>query len=413
MDKKQLKQSGIANPFLAICYRFGQSLGSMMPNLANHPPFRIAALLITCLTLASCVPKETLSVQNLTLGVVEEKKGSKYESLKEYLESTFDPPITVTIDNPPYEDIKKQVAKKTWDIAFTYSPMISIAAEDNGYLVVGRMFPKLSGYYKSAMYVRNDSPIQALSDIKPSTIIGLGTISSASTFYVPVYTLYGLTLRVDRGHRSKEIAKLVASGKVDIGTGQLDKVKKDPNKFRIIHISRDIPGSGVYLSPNLTPADRETLIRVLANVPEELRSEDQANYDMEPPSNHDAFRKVVQRSEQVLRCANFNQNPVDFFCRTSDVPRPKVISIEGTVQSFTYADAATGLVRLTLVPRGGGSIYQLLVNRALLSQIPLDPVDLAGNNKKIRVSLISPKKTSVNTWQASIDRPQDIVLLEN
>ncbi|MFN3360623.1 MAG: hypothetical protein ACK421_04225 [Pseudanabaenaceae cyanobacterium] len=47
----------------------------------------------------------------------------------------------------PYQEAKTKIAKKEWDIAFAYSPMLSIVS---GF----RMFPNRELYYSAAIFVR-------------------------------------------------------------------------------------------------------------------------------------------------------------------------------------------------------------------------------------------------------------------
>ena len=116
----------------------------------------------------------------------------------------------------PYQEAKNKLATKQWDIAFTLSPMISVAAQDNGYHWAARMFANYPPYYQSALFVKANSPIRSLADLSPSTKIALGDFNSASSFYMPSYDLYGKTLLVDMGYRGDDIREMVSSGQADV-----------------------------------------------------------------------------------------------------------------------------------------------------------------------------------------------------
>ncbi len=64
------------------------------------------------------------------------------------------------------------------------------------------MFANKPPFYQSVFFVKKGSPIRSLKDLKPTTVIALGDFNSASSFYMPSYTLYGKRLIVDLGHRA-------------------------------------------------------------------------------------------------------------------------------------------------------------------------------------------------------------------
>jgi len=144
---------------------------------------------------------------------------------------------------------------------------------------------------------------------------------------MPVYDLYGKTLTVDMGHRGQKIREMVRTRKADLGAGALgDTVKNDPD-IRIIHLSRDIPGSGVYLSPELSESDTKAIQTVLLNAPKDFQKK--ANYGAGLEPNYTAFMEIIQRTEQVLGCSDFRKNPVSFFCATASGTVPsRVINTE-------------------------------------------------------------------------------------
>lgn len=84
--------------------------------------------------------------------------------------------IKIVIDGDkklPYQEAERRIASKEWDIAFTLSPVISVAAKDNGYTFAARMFPG-SKSYQLALFVKANSAIKSIDDIKPTTTIALG-----------------------------------------------------------------------------------------------------------------------------------------------------------------------------------------------------------------------------------------------
>jgi serine/threonine-protein kinase len=165
-----------------------------------------------------------------------------------------------------YKEAESRMESKQWDIAFTNSPILSVSAKENSYKYVAGMFPR-SNFYQSGLFVRTDSSIRSLRDIQASTRVGLGSFSSASSFYMPVYDLYGKSITANVGNRGGAIINLVKEGKVEIGAAAIgDSIRGDDPTIRIIHVSRDIPGAGVYASPNLSTSDYEQIRQLMGFV---------------------------------------------------------------------------------------------------------------------------------------------------
>ena len=306
---------------------------------------------------------------------------SSYESLADYLinylQNRLGDRYQVLIDGGSdisYQDAKAKLASREWDIAFTYSPMLSVIARDNGYTYAGvRMFPDSEPYYESALFVRQDSPINSLQDLGPSVTLALGDFNSASSFYMPIYGLYGKRLRVIIGNRGKRIREMVASGEADVGAVAYSTIK-DKAEFKIIHISRKIPGSGVYLSPNLTDVQREAIGSALLSAPAEIQKE--ANFGQGSEVDYTEFIKISRRVEQLLGCTDFNQPVVNLFCgldssSTSLPPTSsETASIQGKINGFSFVDQETVVFYLVSTD---GKRYRLTIPRLLLNQSSLPP----------------------------------------
>lgn len=196
-----------------------------------------------------------------------------------------------------------------------------------------RMFPDREPYYSSAIFVRKDSPINSLGDLNAQTKIALGDFNSASSFYMPVYDLYGKTVAVTYGHRGRRIRDMVLEGKVDAGAGTYERIKDNP-AYKLIHISRKIPGPSVYLSPQLGETERQQIKDALLTAPSDIKS--QAEFVESPEVDYTEFRKISQRVEMVLGCADFSKAVVKFFC-SSKVVTPSTSSdfLQGTIEGFS------------------------------------------------------------------------------
>lgn len=255
-----------------------------------------------------------------------------------------------------YTEAQKRIETKTWDIAFANSPILSIFANNQGYSHIAGMFPETINY-QGGLFVRKDSLIKSLNDIKPSTRVALGGFNSASSFYMPVYDLYGKTITADTGNRGQDIIDLVRKGKADMGAAAIgDFLRKDDSDFRIIYVSRNIPSSGVYASSNLSELDRENIKKLMLNAPAKVQK--QANYGDKPEPDYTEFRKIVKRVEEILICADFSQNPVTLACSGN------IETIRGTINGVSIR-GDDSFIKLS----ANGRIYNISVSLRIIKEL--------------------------------------------
>ncbi len=246
---------------------------------------------------------------------VETNNEYQYFDLQQYLKEKLGERVKEIFieseSNMSYQKMQSKIAKKELDIVFTHSPMNSWVAKKNGYLWLGSHNFSTSAYYRSVLFVRADSPIQSIADIKPKTRVALGHVGSASTFYVPTYDLYGKTLSATVVNSYGEIQEWVRTGKADVGASIESDIEKKP-EFRIIHRSRAIPVAGVFISPKLSESDRNQIKQIFRQAPRETM--EKVNYQNIAEPNYDYLGQISRKTEEIRKCANFNKNPVQFFC---------------------------------------------------------------------------------------------------
>lgn len=409
-------------------------LAPIMFNSRNNRYFIDFLVLVGVLSLFGCSPSEQpkmltptitptqssseieekrIKANTLTIGIL--SKPSYYQELTTYLRSQFGNKVQIVIDGDesiPYEEARKRIINKEWDIAFTLSPMLSVSAKDNGYHFAARMFAYNPPYYQAALYAKSNSPIQSLNDLKSTTSVALGDFNSASSFYMPAYDLFGKSLRVDMGHRGTKIKELVKAGKVDLGAGAYETVKND-KELRVIHVSRQIPGSNVYLSPNLSEVDRETIIKVLLNAPEQIKK--QANYGSGKEPDYSYFIQISKKAEEVLKCANFQRNPVNFFCSNASATQNfnnavSSPSISGRINGWSRKDSENEIFSLS---GQDGKVYQILVSRKVLNQVSGASNPIALQNKQVKIIDVVPAKTQQGLLELTITQPNQLSLLAN
>ncbi len=213
--------------------------------------------------------------------------------------------------NLSYQKMLSIIVNKEIDIVFAHSPMNSWVAKKNGYIWLGSHSPYTSGYYHSVLFVRADSSIQSIADIKPTTRVALGHIGSASTFYVPVYNLYGKSLSISLSNSHRGIQELVNTGKADVGASVDAAIENQPG-FRIIYRSQPIPVAGVFISPKVSNSDQNQIKEILKQAPKDILEKTGYHNITEP--NYEYIEQIYSKAEEIINCVNFKQNPVHFFC---------------------------------------------------------------------------------------------------
>jgi hypothetical protein len=116
--------------------------------------------------------------------------------------------------------------------------------------------------------------------------------------------------------------------------------------------------------------------------------------DEEPDFSY--FIQISQKAEEVLKCADFTQNPVNFFCS----PATSTISDSLTTQSNQIIGIVNGLsivenqmTRLTLQAKDQ-KIYYVFLNPKILNQIPNAGSGLNLQNKTIVIRGVIPQQQS-------------------
>jgi TRAP-type C4-dicarboxylate transport system permease small subunit len=228
--------------------------------------------------------------------------------------------------------VEGKISSRTWDVAFTLSPIYSLTAEEAGYKFIAVMNPQARAL-KSAFFVRKDNDeINNFDDFTNRTI-ALGSLddplTSPYTFYVPLYHLYGLSLAEIALQTPQEIFKSVENGEeVDIGVG-LDQVVTGEafwlptevgqyykNLFKIItprNRQADIPLAGVFLSPELSEQDQERIAEVLLAAPDEIK--EKGRYGEGEKPDYQSFKEIIDFVQVILICSDWRSQPARIYCK--------------------------------------------------------------------------------------------------
>jgi ABC-type phosphate/phosphonate transport system substrate-binding protein len=325
----------------------------------------------------------------LDIGVVSIPRANQKEAyellsadLKKKLQQRFGDEVDVklhvieTTEEKALQRAKQALKTQEWELAFTTVPMLAIAAVDNNYEFAARMFPDRS-QNESVLFVRQDSPIRSLDDLNAKSTIALADFNSAPGFYMPIYDLYGKTLRVDMNNTTGESIQKVLSRQVDVGAGIAVRVRKSSD-LRILHVSRAIPMSGVYLAPKLSNSDQKLVTELLLQAPSSIQKE--AQYAAGSVVDYSEFRKITKRVEEVTRCSNWQENPVQLYCNSTED------GIIGKTNGYRSLDQTIDFTLQGI----DGKTYRLVLPRAILNRDPNLDSPEALNFRKVIVKKIQP-----------------------
>ncbi|HIK32400.1 MAG TPA: PhnD/SsuA/transferrin family substrate-binding protein [Oscillatoriales cyanobacterium M59_W2019_021] len=367
----------------------------------------------------TATPSSSPAKTSLTLGVVTTpyNPAENYTGLEKHLEEKLSDDVgsavEIAIDaveikgENPLQQARNRLAEQKWDIAFTTSSILSVSAINNDYTFVARMFPQ-APKFESSLFVLNDNPIQGVSDLTPDKTIALGELSNPATFYIPVYDLYGKILQVDRGNPDAgAIVEKVKSGQADVGAAPYQIVAQDP-QLRVIQRSRSIPLSGVYLSPNLSESQRNSVRDALLNASSEIQQKAQYGAGEEP--DYQYLIGITNRVDSILSCVDLDRQPVQFYCSESESfidNNPDDVVARGQVNGYRL-DRET--VTLT-VNSESGQTYRVVVSRPLLDRIP-NALPLAElQDKTVQLREIEPTENQA-TIDFNVDRPEQLSILK-
>lgn len=262
----------------------------------------LQVLLIGLLCVGCGGKPENHNQEKLTIGVVSYGEGTvsldKYDRFKDYIAAKTQSVVEL---EPAYNELQaiEQIRRKRWDIVFAPPGLAAIALSKELYVSVFSM-GDISNRQRSLLVVRDDKPIQKISDLANKTV-ALGEIGSAAGYYVPLYDLYGLTLAQIRfAPTPKTVLQWLSNGSVDAGAlseKELELYQREfsTTKFRILHVSRWIPPGLVLLGPTIESNRQHQIQKVMSQAPGDIT----ADAEYVPTAKIPNYQQFIQLVEKV------------------------------------------------------------------------------------------------------------------
>ncbi len=247
-------------------------------------------------------PKTNESPDRLTVGVISYGEGKisldKYERFKNYIASQTKSIVDL---EPAYNELQAidQIHNKKWELVFAPPGLAAIAIGKELYIPLFSM-EGVSSRQRSLLIVRDDKPINKISDLSNKTI-ALGEIGSAAGYYVPLYDLYGLTLAQIRfAPTPKTVLEWIDNGTVDAGAMseqdfELHRRSFSTTKFRTLHTSRWIPSGVMLLSPTVDRNLQQQIQKAMNDAPADIAAD--AGYI--PAAKIPSYQEFIKLVEKV------------------------------------------------------------------------------------------------------------------
>lgn len=296
------------------------------PGLAGKFNFQSTLMLLVASSLfvtTACSLKPEATPKVITIGIVHfqpiETSDIQLGIFEEEIErqlSHVDVQLTGTTN---YSKGAELICRGEWDISFALSPIVSAQAIDCGH---SPLFPAYGGgTYRSAIFVRSDSPLAKgfeIDDLADKSL-ALNQEGSASGFYLPLHTLRGATLaKVGFLGDYDEIKSAVMSGEYDIGAAPNALITDDmlfpPGSFTVIAESVDIPKGTILINPKLNKELKQRLETILRSIDLKLLptgGNDEPIYAPTAPlPNYNKVVEVIKSVEAFGDC--YNRSPARF-----------------------------------------------------------------------------------------------------
>ena len=233
-------------------------------------------------SISGCFDDNNTSIpQKLTVGVVSygENKLSlkKYDNFKTYISRKTRSVVEI---EPTYNELRalRQIRERNWDIVFAPPGLAAIAIGKKRYEPLFAM-AEVSTIQAPLMLVRDDSPIRSISDLANKTV-ALGERGSAAGYYVPLYDMFGLTLKEIRfASTPKQLMNWISEGTVDAGAiskknfRHYEQAVQQDTDFRSIHQGRHVPSGVVLLAPTVERNRHRQIQKAMQEAPAHIAAD--------------------------------------------------------------------------------------------------------------------------------------------
>lgn len=248
---------------------------------------------------------EKIEFCKLSVGVVsyEAKDNSveKFADFKEYIGKQLNCIVEL---EPVYNEVKAltQIAQKKWDLVFAPSGLAAIAISSYDYLPIVPL--ESVRQTRSVIAVRQDSNFESHRDLA-GEVIALGQKGSATSYYLPIYNLYGLQFaEVKFAPTPNTILTWLDKDKIAAGALSMAEFQRyrqnfQPNRFKVVQVdSHAVPPGAILISDRIERNLQEQIEQKLAETPSFIAASVGFLPNEEPP-DYDYLVKVIERVRPI------------------------------------------------------------------------------------------------------------------
>lgn len=278
---------------------------------------RFLGVILILWTVTACNQVKEGVFNKLVIGVVGYGESNlsleQYSVLQNYLSLELKSIIEI---EPAYNEIQalEQISRQKWDLVFASSGLAAIAIDRHQYQPI----ISLEGVEKnrSAIVVNKDSRFENRQDLGGQSI-ALGQEGSATSYYLPIYNLYGLTLKkVLFSPTPQTSLEWLEQGKVAAAALSLqafNQYRQDykPNQFRIIDIdSHPIPSGAIIIAGKIEPKQLVVILDTFKKAPSHIAASAQF-LPREKVPQYEYLIKVIQRVTPISE--RIKEEPASFY----------------------------------------------------------------------------------------------------
>ena len=353
-----------------------------------------------------------ISADTITVGTAEQDL-DKYSGLKRELSSRLRVDnfwrhwlghrIDVRLETTKsYPEAIARLRERKWDVAFGFSPVVSMYMLDRGYRTVGVMFPT-EPVYSTIFFTTKKSTYTTLGSVKQSTRIALGDPFSASKYYMPLSMLWGLSATLLTDNTTPEIVSLVRNQKADIGViaGQKSKFEANHLDLWVISTSQPLPQSMVGISPLMSNRDASVIKDLLLSMPPSVRRKDQANFGAGAPPDYREFRRTIEQARALSSCIRQSQGETQLSCGNGETR-----ILEGWINDVSPSGNYILIEGITASKR----TFTLDTNRDIVQRMLLGQTLASLKGRRIKALVLL--ESNSDRAQARIENPNQIELLD-
>lgn len=277
---------------------------------------RLLLVQILVIILAGCQSRSSPH-GTLTVGVINYGGGQEiieqYSKFNSYLGEKTKSRIVL---EPTFNENKaiERLAAKAWSLVFAPPGLAAIAISRYQYTPVAPLLGVTN--LRSVLIVRKDNPIRELQQLQ-GQIVALGQPGSATGYYLPLYNLYGLTLKQILFAPTPDTAlEWVAEGKAAAGAVSLEEFQLyssqfNQTEFRILHTDpHNVPSGVILIGPNIEKNRQQYISQVIREFPATLAQEVGYVPNGQVP-DYQYMISVVERVKFIT--SDLHTQPVDLF----------------------------------------------------------------------------------------------------